>query len=470
MHSNRLQRGGVVAPTVIAPPAPLAVTIAPAFKARQKAWADAENNLVRKVAYMLTLAIVFIRFTGVHELLAAYVFDTHILYFLVPPALVAMLGSGGWRRITDGKPARYWLGFMVWLTLTIPLSSYKSGSLAVVFEYVRTEFVMLLLIAGTIMSWSEVRRLLQVLAFSAFFSIVMGRFLQSDQLKDRVELSTGTMSNANDFAAELVLILPFLLIALLTPKVRAVFRIAALAAMAYGTYLILSTGSRGAEVALVVAFAYCWVLAPGRWKFASIVALPLILIGLGMVLPHETIRRLMTLSTQSDSTDVVEHEAAGSAEARTYVLKQSFWFTLSHPLVGVGPGMFSDAEAGMASEEGRRGNWHETHNTYTQVSSEAGIPAFIFFIAALVSTFLLLRRMGLHARAQPPTKQNQAMSIAAFSVMVSLIGFCVAIFFLSLAYRFYLPAMSGIAIVMARAAEHEWSLAGAKPPFGRSAG
>jgi O-antigen ligase len=467
-NSNQLQMGGAARSAVIAPPVLSAVNTPIALSARQRAWIGDENNLVRKVGFVLTLAIVFIRFTGVHEWMTAFIGNTYILYLLVPPALLAFLASGGWRRMMEWRPAWYWLGFLGWLMLAIPLSSWKAGSLSLVFGYLRTELVMLFLIAGLSMTWSEVRRLAQVLAFSAFFNVVSVRFRWSDLFNDRLGLSTSAMGNPNDLAAQLVLMLPFLLIALLSPKVNTVFRIAAMGGLAYGSYLVLLTGSRGAMVALIVAVAYCWMRAPVQWKVVAVAILPVALIGLGVALPGKTVRRLMTMSTKSNSTDAVENEAAGSAGARTYVLEQSFWFSMTHPLLGVGPGEFTEAEAGVAKKEGRRGNWHETHNAYTQVSSEAGIPALIFFVAALVSTFLVLKRTRLRARAQAPTKQNRMISIAVFCMTVSLIGFSVAIFFLSLAYRFYLPALTGVAIALARAAEHEWSLTLVKPPLARN--
>jgi O-antigen ligase len=413
--------------------------------------------VLRKIGCVLTLITVFVRFTGIHEWIATYTGDTYILYFLVPPALIAMLASGGLRRALQWNLARYWLGFAAWLVLGIPFSSYKTGSLLMVGGYLRTEFIMLFLIAGLLLTFTDLRRLMRVMVYAALVEVFMSRFLQSDELRTRLELTTGTMSNANDFAAQLVMMLPFLLIPLLSRKRNLLLCSLSLLGLGYGLYLILRTGSRGAMLALaVLALVSFWRVSAG-WKIAFSVLLPAAAVGLGLLLPPETVHRLLTLEdSESQANDPVSHEAAGSLEERRFVLQRSLWLTITHPVFGVGTGEFMDAEARVARNEGRRGDWHETHNAYTQVSSEAGIPAFLFFAGALASGFLLLRRIRLRSRSQPSNERNDLLGAAVTALSLSLLGFCVAIFFLSLAYRFYLPALGGMIIVVARVAEQEW--------------
>jgi len=298
---------------------------------------------------------------------------------------------------------------------------------------------------------------MRVMVYAALVEVFMSRFLQSDELRTRLELTTGTMSNANDFAAQLVMMLPFLLIPLLSRKRNLLLCSLSLLGLGYGLYLILRTGSRGAMLALaVLALVSFWRVSAG-WKIAFSVLLPAAAVGLGLLLPPETVHRLLTLEdSESQANDPVSHEAAGSLEERRFVLQRSLWLTITHPVFGVGTGEFMDAEARVARNEGRRGDWHETHNAYTQVSSEAGIPAFLFFAGALASGFLLLRRIRLRSRSQPSNERNDLLGAAVTALSLSLLGFCVAIFFLSLAYRFYLPALGGMIIVVARVAEQEW--------------
>jgi O-antigen ligase len=130
--------------------------------------------------------------------------------------------------------------------------------------------------------------------------------------------------------------------------------------------------------------------------------------------------------------------------------------TLRHPIFGVGAGQFQNYEGGKAREMGLRGSWHETHNSLTQVSSEIGIPALMFFLAAIVATYHMLDKVYRTAGKKPPTQETQQIRATAFCLLISLIGFFTASLFLSLAYSFFLPALSGLAISLYRAVQQQW--------------
>jgi O-antigen ligase len=165
-------------------------------------------------------------------------------------------------------------------------------------------------------------------------------------------------------------------------------------------------------------------------------------------LPQSLLQRYGTLFT--NETD--DQEAVQSTAARAHLLRASIQFTIQHPVFGVGPGEFSDYEAENAKSEGKRGAWAVTHNAYTQVSSEAGVPALLFFLAAIVMTFRTFGRVYRAARARP---ELRPMAMACLCCQLSLVGFCTAILFLSLAYTVYLPTMSGLAMAFSGSLERE---------------
>ena len=101
---------------------------------------------------------------------------------------------------------------------------------------------------------------------------------------------------------------------------------------------------------------------------------------------------------------------------------------------------------------GHRGMWHETHNSYTQISSECGIPALIFFVSAVVSAYRLALKTYRLARANPG---NCGIAATAFSLMLGIIGFMSVIMFANFGYRFYEPALCGLCVMMYTAAQHE---------------
>jgi O-antigen ligase len=167
-----------------------------------------------------------------------------------------------------------------------------------------------------------------------------------------------------------------------------------------------------------------------------------------VVLPQSLLHRYATLFT-SNSDDA---EAVQSTAARTDLLKDSIRFTMQHPILGVGPGEFSDYQAADAKLEGKKGAWSVTHNAYTQISSEVGIPALLFYLATIVISFRTFGRVYRATRARP---ELRPMAMAGFCCQLSLVGFCTASIFLSLAYAMYLPTMSGLAFALSRSLDRE---------------
>jgi O-antigen ligase len=218
--------------------------------------------------------------------------------------------------------------------------------------------------------------------------------------------------------------------------------------------MILATGSRGGVIATLVALIMMLLRLPPLKKLGLAFAALVIGFTMWRVLPETTTRRLATLV----SDDAGGTDAIASGDSRQYLLRKSLQYTMQHPLFGVGPGEFADHEGFEAKALGIHGAWHETHNTYTQISSEAGIPAALLFILAVVSTYRLFSGTLKQARARAPSPQNAIIAACAFCGLIALAAFSSSAFFLSFGYKFYFPALTGIAIAMSRAAQREWGL------------
>jgi O-antigen ligase len=184
-------------------------------------------------------------------------------------------------------------------------------------------------------------------------------------------------------------------------------------------------------------------------RMTLIVASPLAVIGMLSAVPSRTILRITSFVVSADASE----EAIESRESREYLLSKSIEYTIHYPLFGVGPGQFAEYEGRNNRLGGTtHGSWHETHNTFTQVSSECGIPAFLFFLAAIISSFLLLNSTYRDVCTGEGCEDMRAM---VFCVMLGMTGFCVSIFFLSFAYFYYVPALGGLAISVSCAAREE---------------
>jgi O-antigen ligase len=201
---------------------------------------------------------------------------------------------------------------------------------------------------------------------------------------------------------------------------------------------ILSAGSRGALLSLAITAVFIVLTGSKRMKASILVGVPILLLAAIPFVPAESLSRLSTLF--SSSAAAKNGEAVESSEARMALLQESWKLTLQHPFAGVGPGEFMDYQAKVAGESGERGMWHVTHNSYTQVSSECGIPAFLFYLGAFLLTLSNLRKV---IKSKDPE-----LAPVAWTVSVMIVAYGVCIFFLSQAYSVHLLIVSGLAVSM----------------------
>lgn len=406
----------------------------------------------RKAAFYSSLALLFVRFAVLPEVIY-YVtgVNTYLLYLVAPLAILGALMAGGVKR-TFRHPAPYlWVAFFAWMILSTPFSSWQGGSFERIAGYGRVDFLFLIVVGGLAVNWKEVRLLLYTIAGATLFNLLTAQlFMITDN--DRLSLrASGTIGNSNDLAAHLLLGLPFLLFITMDSKRNRLLRVVILGAIGYGLWVILGTASRGALVAIVAVVVFFLWYASLRQRVGVLLCGALLGAIYAVALPHATTTRLTTLFGQE------QQEAAESATMRAYLFKKSVQFTMEHPLFGVGADQFSNYEGKTSQTKGEHGMWHVTHCTWTQVSSECGIPALIFYVGGLVSALLLVARTFRAARSEGQTD----IANACFCYLLAMTGFLVAATFLATAYAYYFPAMIGLAVAMSFAARQQMAGTGA---------
>jgi O-antigen ligase len=154
-----------------------------------------------------------------------------------------------------------------------------------------------------------------------------------------------------------------------------------------------------------------------------------------------------------DMDEYMKDSALSSTESRKVLLKRSIIFTIQHPLFGVGPGMFPVAEDAYAHTKGeRKGMWLGTHNSYTQVSCELGVPAFCFFMGAIIMAIKGPYAIYKRTRGDP---RLQDMANMALGLHYCMIIYAVTVFFDYIAYTAMLPVFGGLAAALWRTADTE---------------
>jgi O-antigen ligase len=165
-------------------------------------------------------------------------------------------------------------------------------------------------------------------------------------------------------------------------------------------------------------------------KALSTGVLVVALLALLALAPASYSSRLSTiLSSSSDTT--------GSSSQRTEILKRSIWVTLRYPLFGVGVGNFHYKSV------------HElvTHNAYTQVSSEMGIPALVMYLMLMIYPQRRLREIEL---ATADVADKRKLHYWSIGIQASIIAYMVSSFFGAVAYQWYIYYLVGYAVAVRR--------------------
>lgn len=271
--------------------------------------------------------------------------------------------------------------------------------------------VMLILIVMVVAS-NTLGRLRMILSLQVISSVAFAIVTLRGYTGGRAKGAVNQLGNPNDLALALVIAIPLCAYLLLSTR-RLMVKVVCAAAIGLMSYCVLITYSRGGFLAMVAAYAVMAVGFGFRERRRAFLTIP-ILVTLFLVAfaPSRYGRRL----------DSIMHPNMddGSYVARQGLLSRSVTVTSQHPLVGIGPGNF----AIMSREQ------LVTHNTYTQLSAEAGIPALVLFLLVFWTTFKALQNVR--------TSQEESVRLLAVGLTASIAGALVACFFGSYAYDFTL--------------------------------
>jgi O-antigen ligase len=410
----------------------------PSRKSRSKA---ESRERVRKVAFYVTLGLVFIRCSQIHELITYEVhFDTYLLLVVNVLALVGLIFSK-----SAGRPVRFaqaycWLGFSLWIALTVPFSVWRAGSLQVVEEYWRLNVILIFLVGGLTTTWKEFEQLLRVLAISCLINLAMIKFYGQLDADDRMTLPFGSLANSNDFAAHLLMLLPSVLwLALVAKSFK--LRVAILALFGYGIYAVLSSASRGALISVAVGVLYFLFSATKKVRLWGFGLIAIMLFAVLSLMPQQAIHRMLSFSK---SDRFASEGALESSDERAQLLQDAVSYAFQYPLFGLGPENFRVVEGK------KPGMYQPAHNTFAQVACESGFPGFFLFLGGIGSSFLTFWRIRRKFQTDVRAKE---LAQAAFCMQLMMVTFCLAVGFLNFAYAFHFPLMVGISVAMAYSTE-----------------
>ncbi|MBX3691666.1 O-antigen ligase family protein [Dokdonella sp.] len=275
-------------------------------------------------------------------------------------------------------------------------------------------------------------RLLMLLAVFALCGLVLAAHgIEQAELGEGwtgIGLSQGTriqyvgiFNDPNDLGMLFLIVLPMALF--LSSRggwagLRRLFWWGAAAAIVYAVYL---TASRGAAVALLVVTGV-WV-----WRRRGIVWAGVIGVA--------ALAALVALPSRLGELDAGESSAAGRVDA---------WYTglemfLSHPLFGIGPGLFADNNANLTA-----------HNSFVLVIAEMGIVGYVIWLAflgyGLMMSLAVLRHSPQPSDDARVTAEWKSERALAMTMLLSQVGYLATAFFLSRSYVILLYLLAAVVV------------------------
>lgn len=358
------------------------------------------------------------------------------------------------RDLARGKVSFRWsaelilvLGLTAWFLLGILFAFYRRGSYELLTEvWVRT-LLFFLLMTQTLTNISRVWKIIWAVLASELLACGASILLQGKEGLDVGDRFSGVNQGLlgwNFLGITVAATLPYIA-CLYVSKRSALYTGILIAVLGSSMWMLLLTASRGGFLGVILSLVLTWLLIlrrSRRGKIASLLLPLCLIIGLAKA-PDVFWIRLQTLWGGSDAAITEEGAAAAeSTKGREILLQQSIEYTLRFPIFGLGVGNFSVYNGAQLRQSDA---WYGTHNTYTQLSSEAGIPALALFIALFVVAF---RHMKILLSKLAKGRANVELRRLARATIVALASFAFNGFFAHIGYQFLIYYLVGIAAAL----------------------
>jgi len=217
----------------------------------------------------------------------------------------------------------------------------------------------------------------------------------------------GQLGDPNELSVYIGACLP-LLLALTTFMKNKAFTLFALAILGVWLWAVILTQSRGGQLVIGAVFATYFV---SRFGAKGVIA------GIVMALP------VMLLGGRENADD--------SSAERLELLYEGMTVIKQNPIFGIGIDRFTET------------NWLglTAHNSYVLSAAETGMPGFFAWTGLLWASV----KIPLKVVRNPPPEMDPRLKPFAMAFLVSFIGMCIGIFFLSFTFKQLLFVWFGMA-------------------------
>lgn len=387
--------------------------------------------------------------------LVGRIFDYYLAGYRLPAiicslALIASLMGGGvpLLRSRVGLPL---LGLIGWMCVCTIFSYWPGGSAEHVMYFAFFTFMWLPMAAGP-RHMGDVRKLIYVTIACCLTLLVFAVDTVSSETMSRLSLVSGTFENSEDVALLAGFVMPLCLYIAGRFKFAPLRWVLVIVSLLFCVRTVAMAGSRAGILALAAVGVVALVRMNGAKRLLVVVAAAVGMFFIVITVPDHLQKRLATIFDSFDH--IPEYRPEGTDEAiessyqRRTLLKDSITTTLSNPIFGVGPGQFAEYRWNHGKRQGIQKAYLVTHNTYTQVSSENGIPGMLLYIAMLYGIYKTLSRVRALNTGSDPESEDSRFLVSMLEL--SFVFFLSCAFFMSIAQ--YVPqfVIAGLALAVER--------------------
>lgn len=411
-----------------------------------------EVNSAQKIALgilLLDLVIYFSRFLD--EFHGGFHLPGVVFVLMVVTTLI----SGRVLKGLESRATLMLIAFVFWNMVASIFSIWRSYSVPV-FETLLFSVAFYVAVAGLPSTLRHVHQILTALAISFLISAGLSSVFGTTR-GGRMQLEIGNYHDPNQYAMCLLMGMPLWWYLASTAKNS--FARAFCFLCTIPMFLIfIQTGSRGGLLGLFTILGFEFLFASVNKKVVLLVLAGLAAIVAFAVMPGYIKTRYLTffdssavdLQNQSDDVAFLLRADMDSAAGRKALLFKSVDITLHHPIAGVGPGNFPTEVFTLAQQSGENYAWFATHNSYTQISSETGIPGLLLFVSMILYGFRNLRIVLRQTGPRGTTPWPEMWSAAKY-LRLSLMATSVCMFFLSSGYTCEMYVLVAVTISLERA-------------------
>jgi len=331
-----------------------------------------------------------------------------------------------------------------WYVAGVPFAFWTGGSFQTLTQVWSKTLLCFFLLSQTLTTIGRVRKVLWAMILSELTVTSVSIALSgNDALRvgDRVAGISQGLLGWNYFGIAVAHTIPYLGILYLSRRslVRTGLLIATVAVM---MWMLVLTASRGGFLSVLFSIILTWwfvLRGSARARIAGFVVVLLLLVSVARA-PDVFFIRLQTIwnGSEAASNETVA-SAEESTEGRKFLVDRAIMYTLKYPIFGVGMGLFAVING---NELQRPDAWYSTHNTFLQLSSEAGIPALGFFLLLLATVVSHMKKVS---EDFANNAANNELRLLARATLVSAVSLAFGGFFLNMAYDDYFYYPAGIA-------------------------